>query len=56
MSIPPTVPYVLTHGLGIAFPRVTIYLDIPGQYIVVNPDIFYIDPNNIAITHAVTTA
>lgn len=54
-TIPHTVPYPVPHGLGIDFPHVTCYLDIPGQQIQFIPDIEYQDSDTIVITHSITS-
>lgn len=54
INIAAATPTVIPHNMNILYPHVTVYLDIPGQYIVCFPDIVMQDANNIIVTHSIT--
>lgn len=55
INIAAATPTVIPHNMNILYPHVTVYLDIPGQYIVCFPDIVMQDANNIIVTHNITS-
>lgn len=55
IDVPASTPTIINHNLNILYPHVTVYLDIPGEYIVCFPDVVMQDADNIIIEHSITT-